>query len=281
VKISSPNNGGFAQQVEAIRQRLLSVRDRLLSQSELSPTIQTEVDAELLSAIMVLRTARAVIQQAEDYPEIERLRASMREKEVLLREIHHRIKNNLQVITSLIDLQLVRTQDAEVQALLLSNQNRIRSISLVHERLSQSNSATTINLSEYTQNITTMLMQTYAIDPSQVTLRTVISGEIELVSDRVVPVGLILNELIANALQHGLADQPGEIIVTLRVIDSQITLIVGDSGDRFPADFDLNAPQTMGFQIVSALVQQINGRLWVDRTPETAITLQFDAADLE
>ncbi len=285
--VSSTNNGGFAQQVEAIRQRLASIRDRLLAQSTLSSTIQAEIQQELQSALEVLQSARSVIQQAEENPVIEQLRASVREKEILLREIHHRVKNNLQVVTSLLDLQVTRSQDATVQALLRTNQSRISSIALVHERLSQTGNATTIRLGEYVQNLATTLVQTYAIDPSQVTLRTIISGEIELLSNRIVPVGLILNELISNALRHGLANQSGEITVSLGIENSQVTLTVSDTGNRFPADFDLNAPQTLGFQIINTLVQQLNASLSLERSversyriPQTAITIRFDAADL-
>ncbi|GAP95812.1 sensor histidine kinase [Leptolyngbya sp. NIES-2104] len=279
--ISSTNNGGFAQQVEAIRQRLASIRDRLLAQSSVSSPIQTEIQQELQSAIDVLQTARSMIQQAESSSTIEQLRASVREKETLLREIHHRIKNNLQIVTSLLDLQVMRTQDTDVQALLRSNQSRISSIALVHDRLSQSSSTHSIRLGEYVQSLVPMLIQTYAIEPNQITLRTAISGEIELASNRVVPVGLILNELISNALRHGLANRGGEVSILLRVENSQITLTVSDTGDRFPANFDLNAPQTLGFQIINSLVQQLNASLGVDRTPRTAITIRFDAADPE
>lgn len=279
--ISSTNNGGFAQQVEAIRQRLASIRDRLLAQSTVSSPIQTEIQQELQSAIDVLQTARSVIQQAESSSTIEQLRASVREKEILLREIHHRIKNNLQVVTSLLDLQAMRTQDTNVQALLRSNQSRISSIALVHDRLSQSSSTSAIRLGEYVQSLVPTLIQTYAIEPNQITLRTAISGEIELASNRVVPLGLILNELISNALRHGLANRGGEVSVLLRVENSQVALTVSDTGDRFPATFDLNAPQTLGFQIINSLVQQLNASLGVDRTPRTAITIQFDAADPE
>ena len=278
--ISSPNTGGFVPQIEAIRQRLVSIRDRLLAQS--NRMVSPEIDGELESAIEVLQTAQTVIRQAEESPEIERLRALLREKDIILREIHHRIKNNLQIVTSLLDLQVMRTQDTSIQALLRSNQSRIRSIALVHERLSQSSNATTINLSEYTQSLTETLVQIYAIDPRQVRLRAEVSGDIELSSNQVVPVGLILNELTSNALRHGLVDQPGEIIVRLQVISSQVSLTVSDTGNRFPADLDLNAPRTLGFQIANALVQQINGRLIREpSTEQTALTIQFDAADLE
>lgn len=279
--ISSTNNGGFAQQVEAIRQRLASIRDRLLAQSTVSSSIPVEIQQELQSAIEVLQTARSVIQQAESSSTIEQLRASIREKEILLREIHHRIKNNLQVVTSLLDLQVMRTQDANVQALLRGNQSRIHSIALVHDRLSQSNNASTIRLGEYVQSLVPMLVQTYAIEPNQITLRTAISGEIELSSNRVVPVGLILNELISNALRHGLGNRGGEVSILLRVENSQVMLMVSDTGNRFPEAFDLNASQTLGFQIIHSLVQQLDASLGVDRTPRTAITIRFDAADSE
>jgi len=279
--ISSTNNGGFAQQVEAIRQRLASIRDRLLAQSTVSSPVPVEIQQELQSAIEVLQTARTVIQQAESSATIEQLRASVREKEILLREIHHRIKNNLQVVTSLLDLQVMRTQDANVQALLRSNQSRITSIALVHDRLSQSDNTSVIRLGEYVQSLVPMLVQTYAIEPNQITLRTAISGEIELSSNRVVPVGLILNELISNALRHGLVNRQGEIAVLLRVENSQVTLTVSDTGNRFPANFDMNTPQTLGFQIINSLVQQLDASLRVDRTPRTAFTIQFDAAGSE
>ncbi|MBE9012769.1 hypothetical protein IQ250_21445 [Pseudanabaenaceae cyanobacterium LEGE 13415] len=277
--ISSTNNGGFAQQVEAIRQRLASIRDRLLAQSTVGAPVQDEIRQELQSAIEVLQTAQTVIEQAELSSTIEQLRATVREKELLLREIHHRIKNNLQVVTSLLDLQVVRTQDTNVQALLRSNQSRINSIALVHDRLSQASNTSTIRLGEYVQSLVPMLVQTYTIEPNQITLRTAISGEIELISNRVVPVGLILNELISNALRHGLGNRRGEIAVLLRVQNSQVALTVSDTGNCFPANFDLSAPQSLGFQIINSLVQQLDASLGVDRTPRTAITIQFDAAD--
>lgn len=279
--ISSTNNGGFDPQVEAIQQRLASIRDRILAQSTLNSPIQTEIQQELQSAIEVLQTARSVIEQTQSSSTIAQLQAALREKEVFLREIHHRIKNNLQVITSMLDLQVIRTEDATVQALLRNNQSRISSIALVHERLSQSNTIGTIRLGEYVQSLVPMLVQIDAIEPSQVTLTTTISGDIELSSNRVVPVGLILNELISNAMRHGFANRNGEVAVLLHVENSQVTLTVSNTGTQFPANFDLSAPRSLGFQIINSLVQQLNASLSIDRTPRTAITIQFDAADSE
>lgn len=279
--ISSLNNGGFAQQIDAIRQNLASIRDRLFDETALSFTteINYEIDQELQAAIQVLQAARSLIQTQESA--IGQSQASVQQRDVLLREVDHRIKNNLQIIASSIDLQVLRSQDPEVQALLQNHQTRIRLIALVHEQLSQSGNATTIRLGEYVQNLSLLLAQIYAIEPGQITLETIVHGEIELASNQVVPVGLILNELVSNALKHGLSDQAGEILVSLRVEDSQITLIVNDTGDRLPANSDLSSAQSLGFQIINSLVHQLNATLTIEHTPHTAIMLQFDAADPE
>ncbi|MBN8560079.1 MAG: sensor histidine kinase [Leptolyngbya sp. UWPOB_LEPTO1] len=277
--ISSPSNNGFSQQLDAIRQRIAVIRDRVLSQSNLS--LSSEIHEEFQSALNVLESAQTVIQQAETSLDVAQLRASVREKEILLREIHHRVKNNLQVVSSLLDLQAMRTQDPTVQTILRNNQSRIRSIALVHERLSQSSQITRINLGEYIQSLTAILVRIYAIEPNRITFRTEIQGEIELSSNRAVPVGLILNELVSNALKHGLAGEFGEITVSLRITDAQITLIVSDSGERFPTDLDLMSPRSLGFQLINSLVQQVDGILTVSRIPNTMIAVRFSANDLQ
>lgn len=277
--ISSPSNNGFSQQLDAIRQRIAVIRDRVLSQSNLS--LSSEIHEEFQSALNVLESAQTVIQQAETSLDVAQLRASVREKEILLREIHHRVKNNLQVVSSLLDLQAMRTQDPTVQTILRNNQSRIRSIALVHERLSQSSQITRINLGEYIQSLTAILVRIYAIEPNRITFRTEIQGEIELSSNRAVPVGLILNELVSNALKHGLAGEFGEITVSLRITDAQITLIVSDSGERFPTDLDLMSPRSLGFQLINSLVHQIDGILTVSRIPNTMIAVRFSANDLQ
>ncbi|MBD1854538.1 MULTISPECIES: sensor histidine kinase [Leptolyngbya] len=277
--ISSPSNNGFSQQLDAIRQRIAVIRDRVLSQSNLS--LSSEIHEEFQSALNVLESAQTVIQQAETSLDVAQLRASVREKEILLREIHHRVKNNLQVVSSLLDLQAMRTQDPTVQTILRNNQSRIRSIALVHERLSQSSQITRTNLGEYIQSLTAILVRIYAIEPNRITFRTEIQGEIELSSNRAVPVGLILNELVSNALKHGLAGEFGEITVSLRITDAQITLIVSDSGERFPTDLDLMSPRSLGFQLINSLVQQIDGILTVSRIPNTMIAVRFSANDLQ
>lgn len=277
--ISSPNNHLFSQQLEAIRQRLAAIRDRLLAHFNLAPTVQSEINEEFQTAIGVLENAQTAIEQAEMSPEIEQLRASVREKDVLLREIHHRVKNNLQVVASLLDLQAMRTEDSTVQAILRSNQSRISLISLVYEYISQTRNTTRISLGEYVQNLTPILIRTYEIDPDQVRFHTEFTGEIELSSNQVVSIGLILNELVSNAVRHGLSGEPGTIIVSLQIIDSEITLMVRDTGKGFPSNFDPTEARSLGFQLVNSLVQQINGVLIVEYKPETTITIRFRATD--
>jgi two-component sensor histidine kinase len=277
--ISSPSNNGFSQQLDAIRQRIAVIRDRVLSQSNL--TLPSEIHEEFQSALNVLESAQTVIQQAETSLDVAQLRASVREKEILMREIHHRVKNNLQVVSSLLDLQAMRTPDTTMQTILRNNQSRVRSIALVHERLSQSSHVTRINLGEYIQSLTAILVRIYAIEPNRITFRTEIQGEIELSSNQAVPVGLILNELVSNALRHGLAEELGEVTVSLRITDAQITLIVSDSGERFPTELDLVAPRSLGFQLINSLVQQIDGILTISRIPNTMIAVRFSANELQ
>lgn len=275
--VSSPNNSGFAQQLEATRQRLASIRDRLLIQSGLSTELQASIAAELQSALTVLQTAQTVIQQTLRLPEIEALLASLHEKDVLLREIHHRLKNNLQVVSSLLDLQALRIEDPMIQALLRSNQSRISAIALVHEQLYQSSNLAAINLGEYVQNLSALLLRTYAIE-SQVILRTEINAAVEVSPERATPVGLILNELVTNALKHGLNDQAGEIRVVLRLEpDQQILLSVSDTGQGFPLDWNLTESRSLGFQLITSLVQQIDGQLSITRSQQPTITIRFDA----
>ena len=187
--ISSPNNGGFAQQLEAIRQRLASLRDRAEVQLNFDLAFQREIVATLQAVLNFL--------QLPELSEVETLRASVQQQAIFLREVHHRVKNNLQIISSLLDLQMMQSEDVIVQALLRENQRRIRSISLVHELLSESERMTDIKLGDYVQELATTLVSTYAIALNQVTLRTEISSNPVISPDRAIPIGLILNELVS------------------------------------------------------------------------------------
>jgi len=206
----------------------------------------------------------------------EALRSSLREKEVLLREIHHRVKNNMQVISSLFSLQSGHTTNEECRGILKEAQTRIRSMSLVHEKLYRSPDLSKIDLTGYIQTLAAHLLQVYLIRPEKVRMET----EFEDVSvdiNSAVPCGLILNELISNALKHAFpAGRKGVIKIRLRRgPEGRVELRVADDGVGLPAGLDLRKAKTFGLQIVNLLVDQLEGAIDVDRTNGTAVTLTF------
>ncbi|MBW4537576.1 MAG: sensor histidine kinase [Myxacorys chilensis ATA2-1-KO14] len=277
---SDVNDDGISQQLEAICQRLILFRNSLREALEERTEAQSIFSAELQQIFEELQAARMTIQQRSSLTklfEVERLQTSLQEKEVLLREIHHRVKNNLQIFSSLLDLQVMRTDDPSVQELLRSNQSRVNSIALVHERLSQASDLTEISLGEYIQGLVVTLVRINAIDPNQIALRIQADPNIQVLADRAIPIGLILHELISNALKHGLQGGGGEIFVELdQNLAGQVTLGVSDNGNRLSADFDPNVTDSLGFQLINSLVQQLSGTLQIERGTQTTVRVRFN-----
>lgn len=280
---SDVSDDGVSRQLEAICQRLTLLRDSLREALEAQPSFSSELQQileELQAALALLQAAQTTIRQRfflTETPEVERLHTSLQEKEVLLREIHHRVKNNLQIFSSLLDLQVMRTDDPSVQELLRNNQSRMNSIALVHERLSQANDLTEISLGEYVQGLVVTLVRINAINPNQITLRIQADSNIQVSPDRAIPIGLILHELISNALKHGLQGGGGEIFVELdQTLAGQARLGVSDSGNRLSATFDPNATDSLGFQLINSLVQQISGTLQIEQGTQTTVQVRFN-----
>lgn len=147
----------------------------------------------------------------------------------------------------------------------------------MHERLSQANDLTEISLGEYVQGLVVTLVRINAIDPNQIALRIQADPNIQVPADRAIPIGLILHELISNALKHGLQGSGGEIFVELdQNLVGQATLGVSDSGNRLPADFDPNATDSLGFQLINSLVQQLSGTLQIEQGTQTTVRVRFD-----
>ncbi|WP_421657842.1 PAS domain S-box protein [Leptothermofonsia sp. ETS-13] len=209
------------------------------------------------------------------------LQKSLREKEVLLREIHHRVKNNLQIVSSLLHLQANRVDDPQLRSALENSWNRVDSMALVHENLYRSSDLSGVNFTVYVPTLVNNLSRVYNIQPQMVTLHLVINPAISLQIDQAVPCGLILNELLSNALKHGFRKkQTGELFVNLDKADQQITIAVGNSGDTLPPDFDLNQIRSMGLQLVMGLVKQLEGTLEVTRGNSTVFKVTFESFDL-
>jgi two-component sensor histidine kinase len=188
------------------------------------------------------------------------LRASEERKEALLREVHHRVKNNLAVICSLSYLQSTHTKDEETVQIFRDMENRVHSMALVHESLYRSENLARINFADYAHALATEIMSWHGSPSASVSLKSELDPVIMDV-DLAIPCGLILNELISNAFKHGFPKgETGEIKMTLRSgPDGTCTLCVEDSGVGLPADLDLNRNQSLGLRLVRSLTQQIRG----------------------
>ncbi len=213
----------------------------------------------------------------------EQLEASLQEKEALLKEVHHRVKNNLQVISSLLDLQSQRIQNPQVLEVFRNSQNRVRSMALIHEKLYQSKSLSKVNLADYIESLTMYLIQTYAINPNKITLQINLEPVV-LNLDKAIPCGLILNELISNALKHAFPGNTGGTIwislsCLLPVIPSEkcdvFELVVGNNGVKLPELPDFSRAKSLGFQLVNILTQQLNGQIEVSQSQGTEFKLRF------
>lgn len=195
--------------------------------------------------------------QAED-----QLQASLRDKDVLLQEIHHRVKNNLQVIQSLLNLQARTIKDPLALEAFKESRDRIRSMSLVHEKLYLSPDLSHIDMANYLQSLSTDLFHSSRVDKNKVDIK-VEAEEVQVSIDKAIPLGLILNELISNSLKHAFpGGRSGQIRVGLAPVDKgRILLTAWDNGIGFPKDMDLRKTQSMGFRVVMALVRQLNGTI--------------------
>jgi len=196
----------------------------------------------------------------------EQIKKSLQEKEILLREIHHRVKNNMQIISSMLILQSASIQDEKFIDILTECQDRIRSMALIHEKLYQTEEFVNINFREYIEAIMQSLCESYRVDKSAIVMK-VDAEDIFLDMETAVPIGLIINELVTNAFKHGFKDRKeGEITVILGGIEGNgLELIVRDNGAGLPEGFDIEETKTLGLQIVSLLTQQLKGKISVNR----------------
>jgi len=193
------------------------------------------------------------------------LRASLQEKEMLLKEIHHRVKNNLQIISSLLNLQARQTSDAMGLDLLRDSQNRVRSMALIHEKLYLSSDLAQVNFADYVRNLIAFLMTSYQVSAATVSPEIDVTKEIQLDIDTAIPCGLIINELISNALKHAFVDgRAGQLWVEMRRTSHRcLELIVRDNGVGIPPDLQIQQARSLGLRLVTMLVEQIKGELEV------------------
>ncbi len=202
------------------------------------------------------------------------IKESLREKEILLQEIHHRVKNNMQVISSLLRLQSDFV-DEDIRGVLESSQNRVKSMALVHEKLYRSQSLSRIDMADYIQSLVSNLFYSYVTKKDQIKLIFEIE-DIEFNIETAIPCGLILNELISNSLKYAFpSGRTGEMYISLKLKEDNYELIVKDDGIGLPEDLDFENVDSLGLQLVNSLITQLEGEIEVDKSWGTEFKITF------
>jgi PAS domain S-box-containing protein len=208
----------------------------------------------------------------------EEITRSLKEKDLLLREIHHRVKNNLQIIASLLNLQSRNITDPHVLESIKDSQSRVRAMALVHERIYRSHNIAGINLRDYLDYLTKQIFQFYNIQQYQIRI-TVTMDDIMADIDTVIPVGLVINELVSNSLKHAFpSGRKGVIAIGCTQLDpAMLRIVYHDNGVGLPAGFDWKNTETLGLRLVNSLVDQLNGTIESDTGEGTTfiITIQL------
>ncbi len=206
----------------------------------------------------------------------ENIRCALREKEVLLAEVHHRVKNNMQIIDSLIDLQTSRASDPAIRNSLRASRNRIKSMALIHQTIYQSKDFAAVNFGIFLDTLIPILFSSYNLEIEQVKV-SVKAAEVRLPINLAIPCGLIVNELVSNALKHAFPKgRQGEISLKLASDgDEMILLEFWDNGTGIPDDVEVENPKSLGLRIINLLSLQLHGVLSTERAKPTRFTLRF------
>jgi PAS domain S-box-containing protein len=205
----------------------------------------------------------------------EQVKASLREKEVLLKEIHHRVKNNLQIISSLLNMQSKRIDDQGSEAL-RESMNRIKSMALVHDKLYRAEDLSRIYFADYISDLSRELVRTYVTEKG-----IELDIHVDPVSfdvDTAIPLGLVISELVSNALKHAFREKPGGLIrISVKSLGNQVMLTISDNGIGFPEHLDFTNTQSLGMQLVVTLVEQLEGTIELHVSEGTEFRIAFPA----
>jgi PAS domain S-box-containing protein len=205
----------------------------------------------------------------------DKIKNSLQEKEMLIRETYHRVKNNLMVISSLLDLQARYIEDIETQNIFRDSQNRARSMAIIHEKLYQTTDLKWINFAEYIQKLAMELFETYSGQSNNIKIDFNLENH-ELDTETSIPLGLIVNELISNSLKHAFADgRKGLIKIKFYRENEKYVLVISDDGIGLPDDFKIENVDSLGLTIVNSLVSQLNGEMSIGGTQGTKFTIKF------
>jgi len=204
------------------------------------------------------------------------IKSSLHEKDILLKEIHHRVKNNLQIIISLLNLQSGYIKDEQTLKAVKDGQNRVRSMALAHEKFYQSDELTEINFSEYVEKLCQFLFQSYGDNTDRVKL-IVKADDIALDMDTAMPCGLLINEIVSNSLKYAFPnDIEGEIKIELQKLpNNYIDMKISDNGIGISETIEIEKAESLGLQLITALASQLDGELKISRTNGTEISVIF------
>lgn len=229
---------------------------------------------ETEEGIMVLASIVNITERQRAQQKLER---ALQEKTVLLNEVHHRVKNNLQVVSSLLNLQATHTSDTRLRAILAESQNRVRAMALTHQLLYERKDYSRIDLGEYLERLAQLLLSSYREDSTHISLRRALpAAPLFLDLERAIPCGLVVTELVTNAFKHAFpAGRKGEVRIELQALDDELELVVADNGAGLPDAFDLANVTSLGLQLVPLLADQLGGRFTVEGGPGARFSLRF------
>ncbi len=255
------------KKVEFITERTNTNGNRVIREVFLNPIFDENNKVVMVSGIAHDITDKQIAE--------ENLKNSLREKEVLLKEVHHRVKNNLQVISSILNLQSSYVEDESIIKILRESQDRIKTMSIIHESLYQANDFSKINFSQYIANLSKNLVLSYG--NFGVYIETVFEiDQVSLSLDLSIPCGLIINELVSNSLKYAFKGMDkGKLTISLRLENDWVTMSVKDNGVGLPKDLSISESNTLGLQLVIALVEQIEGTMKIENINGTQFTITF------
>ena len=225
----------------------------------------------------VHRSVIAALQDITERKKAEEMtRESLAQKETLLKEIHHRVKNNLQIVASLLSLQSRLLDDEKIEQYFQESQNRIAAMALIHQQLYESVDLSGIRIDSYLQDLAAQLIHTYG-NQNQVVRTIVDVPDKPIPIETAVPLGLIVNELVTNSIIHGVSKLKGEGRIELAITehDDHCVLIVRDNGPGLPEEIDISAADSLGLSLVETLAQQLNGNLRLGNNQGAAVEVHF------
>ena len=226
-----------------------------------------------LTVLALILVSFLVYNQRQKQKANQALQKAVSEKETLLKEIHHRVKNNLQVISSLLNLQSKYVEDQSAIDAVKEGQNRVKSMALIHQKLYQEDNLTGITISDYIENLAESLYSSYGVDRDRIDLNLSVE-KLNLDVDTTIPLGLIINELISNTLKYAFPeDRTGQLSISLKQSESCLMLLVKDNGVGLPKDLNWKESPSFGLKLVSALAEKLKASLEINNEKGTIVSM--------